>query len=323
MADQPITQSTDHPYQVPVRQQHRILAIDGGGIKGVFAASFLASVEQASGKRIVDSFDLIAGTSTGGIIAIALGLGYTAPEILSFYEQLGPEIFQLTGIANVWASVKQLGRSKYGQEKLASALNGFFGGRLLGETKTPMLIPSFNIETGEIYAFKAGGPDSFNSDSSTNALDAALATAAAPTFFPAHRTQKGTPLVDGAVWANNPTELAVVEGISSFGWTPSDFSVLSVGSTQEAFAAGLARSMPLGAAYWAVKAAELFMTAQSSAALMMTQKLIGENNVVRINPTMPRRRFGLDKVSEIPSLKGLGDSEARKALPSLSKTFFT
>ena len=288
----------------------------------MFAASFLASVEEASGKRIVEHFDLIAGTSTGGIIAIALGLGYSATEILGFYEQLGPEIFQLTGIANVWASVKQLGKSKYGQEQLAASLNGFFGGRLLGETKTPLLIPSFNIETGEIYAFRAGGPDGFKSDSSTNALDAALATAAAPTFFPAHRTQKGTPLVDGAVWANNPTELAVVEGLSSFGWAASDIRVLSVGSTQEAFAAGLARSMPLGAAYWAVKAAELFMTAQSSAALMMATKLIGEDNLLRVNPTMPRRRFGLDKVSEIPSLKGLGDSEARKALPSLVRDFF-
>lgn len=303
-------------------EQHRILAIDGGGIKGVFAASFLASLEQATGKRIVDEFDLVAGTSTGGIIAIALGLGYSAPEILSFYEELGPEIFQLTGIGNILASIKQMGKAKYGQEQLASHLNAFFGGRMLGEAKTAVLIPSFNIETGEIYVFKSGGPASFATDTTTHALDAALATAAAPTFFPAHRTQKGTPLVDGAVWANNPVELAVVEGISSFGWEPSSIRVLSIGSTQEPFSAGMARSMPLGAAYWAMKAAELFMTGQSSAALMMASKLIGSEHLIRINPVMPRRRFGLDKVSEIPSLKGLGDSEARKALPSLMDKFF-
>jgi uncharacterized protein len=301
---------------------HRILSIDGGGIKGVFASSFLASLEQSTGKRVVEQFDLIAGTSTGGIIAIGLALGYSAQEILGFYEELGPEIFKLTGFGNILASIKQVGKAKYGQEQLAASLNGFFGGRLLGESKTALLVPSFNIETGEIYVFKSKGTKEFDTDSNTEALDAALATAAAPTFFPAHRTKKGTPLVDGAVWANNPTELAVVEAISTLAWPSASIRVLSIGSTQEPFAAGMARSMPLGAAYWAMKATELFMTAQSSAALMMAGKLIGSENVFRINPTMPRRRFGLDKVSEIPSLKGLGDAEARKSLKTLQKNFF-
>ncbi len=302
---------------------HRILTIDGGGIKGVFASSFLASLETSIGSPLVNHFDLVAGTSTGGIIAIALGLGYSATDILSFYEQLGPEIFQHTGFASVMASIKQLGKSKYGQEQIAATLNKFFGGRVLGECKTALLIPSFNIETGEIYAFRSGGQSPFDSDSQTSALDAALATTAAPTFFPAHRTQSGTPLVDGAVWANNPTELAVVEGIGSFGWAADSISVLSLGSTQEAFSVGLARSTALGAAYWGMKAADLFMTAQSSASILLAGRLIGPENVHRFNPTMPARRFGLDKISEIPSLKGLGDSEVRKALPTLRKVFFS
>lgn len=302
--------------------RNRILSIDGGGIKGVFVASFLASLEEETGTHITDHFELIAGTSTGGIIAIGLGLGYSAREILGFYEELGPDIFKLTGFGNILASIKQVGKAKYGHEQLSSHLNTFFGGRLLGECKTALVVPSFNIETGEIYVFKAGGPKGFNADSQTAALDAALATAAAPTFFPAHRTQKGTPLVDGAVWANNPVELAVVEAISTMGWAGDSIKVLSIGSTQEAFSAGLARSLPLGAAYWAMKAAELFMTAQSSAALMMASKLVGAENLTRINPTMPRKRFGLDKASEIPSLKGLGDSEARKAIKSLRSIFF-
>jgi patatin-like phospholipase/acyl hydrolase len=301
----------------------KILSIDGGGIKGVFAASFLASLEASTGKKVVDHFDLIAGTSTGGIIAIGLCLGYSAGEILSFYEQLGPEIFQHTGFASVMASIKQLGRSKYGQEQIAATLNNFFGGRTLGECKTALLIPSFNIETGEIYTFRSGGAPPFNSDNNTVALDAALATTAAPTFFPAHRTKSGTPLVDGAVWANNPTDLAVIEGIGSLKWAPDSIEVLSLGSTQEAFSVGLARSTSLGAAYWGMKAADLFMTAQSSASVMMAAMLIGDDHVHRINPTVPARRFGLDKISEIPSLKGLGDSEARKSLSLLSKVFFS
>ncbi len=69
--------------------QFRILALDGGGIKGAFSASALATLEETTGKRCVDHFDLIAGTSTGGIIAIGLGLGSSAREITKFYEVRG------------------------------------------------------------------------------------------------------------------------------------------------------------------------------------------------------------------------------------------
>lgn len=300
---------------------HRILSIDGGGIKGVFSASFLASMEDSIGSPVREHFDLIAGTSTGGIIAIALGLGFSAKDVLGYYEEHGPEIFQ-TGFASFVASLKQVGRSKYGNEVLMASLNRFFGGRVLGESTCALLIPSFNIESGEIFLFRSGGGPGFDTDSKTDALDAALATAAAPTFFPAHRTKSGTPLVDGAVWANNPTELAVVEAIGCLGWAPQSLRVLSVGATQEAFSAGLARNASLGAAYWGFKAAEMFMTAQSSAAMAMAGRLVGPENILRINPIMPWKRFGLDKVSEIPSLKGLGDAEARKALTVLTKMFF-
>lgn len=320
--DHQIKKSVDHPNQAATPPKFRVLSIDGGGIKGVFAASFLASVEAATGKRIVDQFDLIAGTSTGGIIAIGLCLGYSAQDILGYYEEHGPAIFPHSGVASIFASIRQMGRSKYDPVALAGSLNKFFGGRLLGESRAPLLIPSFNIETGDIYVFRGGFASPHDADSQVDALDAALATAAAPTFFPAHRTKVGTPLVDGSVWANNPSELAVVEALSTFAAPAASIRLLSLGSTQEAFSAGLARSVPLGAAYWAVKAAELFMTAQSSAALMLSEKLIGADNVHRINPTMPRRRFALDKSSEIPSLRGLGDSEARKALPMLRGEFF-
>ena len=72
----------------------RVLSIDGGGIKGVFPAAFLATLEDAIGDHVARHFDLIVGTSTGGIIALGLGLGLSATEILGFYEQYGPQIFK-------------------------------------------------------------------------------------------------------------------------------------------------------------------------------------------------------------------------------------
>src|SRR4051794_19029634 len=96
----------------------RILSIDGGGLKGALPAAFLAEVEEATGKRIVDNFDLITGTSTGGIIAIGLGLGIPAREILRFYQSHGPAVFRqdarrLWAFEKVYRAARQLRRAKY------------------------------------------------------------------------------------------------------------------------------------------------------------------------------------------------------------------
>src|SRR5260221_14348328 len=117
----------------------RILTIDGGGIKGVFPAAFLATLEDEIGKPIADYFDLIAGTSTGGIIAIGLGLGMTAKELLHLYRETGGRIFRRRRFG---ARAIGLFRAKYTNAALRTALVGAFGERYLGESKTRLLIPS-------------------------------------------------------------------------------------------------------------------------------------------------------------------------------------
>lgn len=129
----------------------RILCIDGGGIKGVFPASFLATVEDTIGKPASKFFDLIVGTSTGGIIALGLGLGLSAQQILAFYEESGPNIFDGNGGLRCF---RWLIRSKYEPAALRTALHNVFRERLLGESKTRLVIPSFNIETGEAHVWK-------------------------------------------------------------------------------------------------------------------------------------------------------------------------
>lgn len=116
----------------------RILAIDGGGIKGVFPAAFLAEIESQIGEPIVDYFDLIAGTSTGGIIALALGLGLRGKEILELYEKNARRIFpHVTGF-----SLPGIFRAKYAKATLPQVLTEAFGQRLLGESCTRLIIPS-------------------------------------------------------------------------------------------------------------------------------------------------------------------------------------
>ncbi len=296
----------------------RILSIDGGGIKGVVPAAFLAQLEEALGESITHFFDLIAGTSTGGIIALGLGLGLSSADILHFYEHLGPAIFAGNRLAR---GLRRIGFAKYHAQPLRRALEATFGEKTLGESCTRLVIPSLNLETGEVHLYKTAHHPRFEVDYKERAVDVALATSAAPTYFPTYRSAKGIPFIDGGMWANNPTGLAVVEAVGVLGWPRDAIYVLSLGCVTEPLHGGLARSLPLGMGYWALKVTDVFMTAQSFSSLGTAYVLIGHEHVLRISPTIGRGQFSLDSVKEIDSLRGLGSSEARKALPRIRELF--
>ena len=297
----------------------RILSIDGGGIKGALPASFLATLEDSIGHSITDYFDLIVGTSTGGIIALGLGLGLTAQQILSFYEIHGPKIFAGNRLIR-W--LRQLGISKYDPAPLRRALEEVFGKRTLGESKKRLVIPSFNLDTGEVHVWKTSHHPRLERDYKSTVVEVAIATAAAPTYFPTYRSAAGAPLIDGGMWANNPIAVAVVEAIGVLDWPRESIRVLSLGCGSSPLDIGLARTHGLGRTYWALKIANVFMTAQATSAVGMAQHLVPDrSNIVRVCPTVSKR-FGLDSLDELQSLKGLGATEARKALPSLRPLFF-
>ena len=296
-------------------KERRILAIDGGGIKGIFPASFLATVEDSIRDRVANYFDLIVGTSTGGIIALGLGLKLSAKEILAFYEEFGPRIF---------GGNRRLGwfRSKYNSIPLKEALEACFGEKKLGDSKKRLVIPSLNLENGEVYIYKTAHHPRLERDYKEKAVNVALAATAAPTYFPTHRSAAGTPLIDGGLWANNPVGAAVVEAITVLDWPRDSLKVLSLGCT-EPLNVNWGRRIPLGKSYWAFKLLDVFMHAQSHGSLGTAKLLAGHDNIIRIAPSVSHGRFSLDGTKEINSLKGLGDSEARNAMPKLREVFFT
>lgn len=296
----------------------KILTIDGGGIKGVFPAAFLATVEDTIERNVGDYFDLIVGTSTGGIIALGLGLGLSAKELLAFYEEHGPTIFKGNrGLR--W--LRWLGTSKYSKTPLGNALKSCFGDKRLGDSKKRLVIPSLNLENGEVHIYKTAHHPRLEMDYKESAVDIAMATASAPTYFPTHRSIAGVPLIDGGLWANNPVGMAVVEAITLLDWPRDSLKVLSVGCTTEPLNVNLGRRIPLGGPYWAFKLLDVFMHVQSHASLGTALLLAGHDNVVRIDKDVSKGKFDLDKTKEIDSLKGLGASEARYALPKLRKVF--
>src|SRR5215471_11025270 len=161
----------------------RILSLDGGGIKGAFSASVLATLEEDTGQGIAEHFDLITGTSTGGIIALGLGLGMSARDILKFYAESGATIFPSTSLVQrTRGAVRQLFKPKHSHTALRAALHGVFGERKFGESKSRLVIPTYDAIAGRIFLLKTAHHERFKYDINTPAVDVALATSAAPTY---------------------------------------------------------------------------------------------------------------------------------------------
>jgi hypothetical protein len=296
----------------------RILTIDGGGIKGVFPAAFLATLEDELGGPVADYFDLIAGTSTGGIIAI--GLGMTAKELLQLYRETGGKIFRRRRFG---ARAIGLFRAKYTNAALRHTLVAAFGERFLGESRTRLLIPSLNLAAERVHLYKTSHHPSLIHDYRVPAVEVALATVAAPTYFPIHMSPEGVPYIDGSMWARNPLGLAVIEAIGILDWKRDDIKVLSLGCTSTHLNVSWQKRISLGASYWGARIADVFMKAQSSSAIATAHTLIGSRNVHRISPDMSDYHFTLDGIQHMPLLASLGRDEALRRLPELYADFFT
>jgi patatin-like phospholipase/acyl hydrolase len=307
---------------------YRILSLDGGGIRGVFPAAFLARLEQHLELPIGRYFDLIAGTSTGGIIAIGLGLGISAQDILRLYEDHGPAIFdQQHGIfrnwiRQRWRSARHWLGSKYDAAELHAALDSILAERKLGESKTRLLIPAWHPALERVYIYKTAHHPRLESDYRQPAVDAAMATAAAPTFLPRHRTADQVELVDGGVWANNPVGAAVVEAVGVLNWPAAQLKVLSIGTTIDV------RAPPrwTGKLPMATHVTRLFMAGQSYSALGTAKIITGHGPdhqaIWRIDQVAPTARYTLDNAGRIAEMKSRAVAEAREQLPELRRHFF-
>ncbi len=270
-------------YNCHITAKFQILSIDGGGVRGIFSAALLAGLEDDLGRSVRDSFDLIVGTSTGGIIALGLGAGLSPRQILDFYVERKDQIFpSRLGMARV----RQLLRAKYPPGPLERALKDVFGDTLLGESQVPLVIPSYDLGEGDAYIFKTPHHRRLRRDHRAPMWAVAMATAAAPTFFPAFRLPSDhVRLIDGGVWANNPAMVGVVEAISLFGRSLEDVQLLSVGTTAETDTRK-AQLDNAGLVRWArgPNVVDVFLRGQSTAAFTQAWHLLGEERAYRLDP---------------------------------------
>ncbi len=206
----------------------KILSIDGGGIRGIIPAVFLSELEFRLGKPISHYFDLLAGTSTGGIIVLGLtkpnenGVPqYTAKDLVNLYEMHGSKIFHSTVLKKV-RGLGNLIKEKYDYSGLEEILEEYFEETKLSQSTKPILITAYDIERRIAFFFKtrhALDPEEHEKDFLFREI--ARATSAAPTYFSPYKLKSDDPLidyysfVDGGVFANTPAMCAYVEGIKN------------------------------------------------------------------------------------------------------------
>lgn len=233
-----------------------VLSIDGGGIKGIVPAMILAEIEKrTNNKRIYELFDLIAGTSTGGILSLGLtkpnadgtGAQFKAEELVNLYTNEGRRIFKkneeknknyqlkslkiLFNLFKIKINPEELFSSKYTREEKIQVIKKLLGENTpISEALTEVVITSYATNIRMPFLFTSNSDKENLTSKNFNQVcsgctmyDAAMATSAAPTFFKAYSKQfmdrnKGGEytLIDGGVIANNPTSIAIVEAMKSY-----------------------------------------------------------------------------------------------------------
>lgn len=251
-------------------KRFQVLALSGGGYRGLFTARCLELIEEQHDARVADRFDLIAGTSIGGILALALAARVPAARLRELFERHGGEIFSPRFLAG-WR------RAKYDSQPLKELLadERYLGQRVLGESKTRLLIPAVNYSTGAPQTFKTPHHANFARDHLLSMVDVAMATSAAPTYFPIYKmnTQQ---YVDGGLVANAPGLLAVHEATAFLGCEPADVHVLAIGTASSRVTADPNMPLDRGLKRWGRGVFDLTISAQESLSKFMLKHVLGD-----------------------------------------------
>lgn len=331
----------------------RILSLDGGGIRGAFTAGFLAEIERQTARPIIDHFDLLAGTSTGAIIAVALAMGESAKSIEAFYRDRGADIFTRPAPVEIpwrkrvllriaeWGAAKfgtngsiQVDRDwifqpKYRPDELRAALADVFQNRTLEDAKRRLVVPSVNLIKGQTVVFKTPHAPDYVRDRKFRAVDVILATTAAPTYFPPAVINTGSAYADGGLWANNPAICAYAEAVfisqmcKREGIDPvfcaDDVHMLSVGTGRSPYFLSPAAGKE-GALHWGFKLFDIMGGAQAQGINFQAAYLLGDQRHKRVDFELPDK-WPLDAVQHIEKLIHLGNEKAIEELANFKQRF--
>lgn len=264
-------------------REFKILCIDGGGARGIYPAHILKRIQEELKIDFLEEFDLIAGTSTGSIIAAGIACELPLDTICSMYENMTEKIFKKR-----FMSGNGIITSKYSNEELKKILEQNFGNKKMGELKIKLLIPSTDLGNGQVYVHKTPYNPEFVRDGETLVRHAVLSSCMAPIYFDPEVIKNGKGeeylLADGGLWANNPSMLAFVEAMNPkrLNNKMENIKLLSLGT-------GISKKFyDLNNKKWGLKdyrteLIDIIMSLQSTSPHNMLTLLLGEEQYLRIN----------------------------------------
>ena len=280
---------------------YRILSFDGGGVRGVYTSVLLQRLEAAVPGFIAQA-DLLAGTSSGGIIALGLASGLPPTDLVALYRDNAAKIFDASWLHEL-ADLHGLSGAEYDNTNLANILRGIFDARRLSELNKKVLVPSFQLDNQAPQAGKRmwkpkffhnyPGPDS---DGNELVLDVAMRTSAAPVYFPTYQI-----FVDGGVVANDPSVAALAQAIDrdTGAQNLQDLRLLSIGTgTNPTYIAG--HDLDWGVAQWAKPLVSMMIDGVMGVAEYQCTRLLGAR-YFRLEPMLPKP-VGMDDASAVPGL---------------------
>ncbi|MFP2908351.1 CBASS cGAMP-activated phospholipase [Pyxidicoccus sp. 3LFB2] len=277
----------------------RILALDGGGIRGILTAAFLAHVEERLQVRLVKHLGLLTGTSTGAILALALASGMSAKEALEAYKEAGPLIFG-QGRSRFFRWF----RPAHDNTQLIRWLKSTFQEKTLNDSCVPIAIPTLEALTGRIRVWKKDHHPDLH-EGGKKMWEVALASAAAPTYLPPVQIEGLGTYLDGGLWANNPSMVGLIEARRYLGADFPSMRLLSIGTGRWQRHFRLQDVQQRGKLRWAPDVIEVVLAAQADAAHAQARLLMDPEHYLRIDEKLPHE-IALDDLREVATLEHLG-----------------
>jgi len=278
----------------------RILSIDGGGIRGIIPAIILSKIEIITGKPISDCFDLVAGTSTGGILALGLskddGNGrprYSAAEMSEIYKSHGKDMFSRTLWKRI-CSIFGINGGMYTSRGIEKTLDTYFGHTAMKSALTKTLVTSYDINNRTPVFLKSWKEEYFH----VQMKHAARATSAAPTYFEPVLMSIGNKtrvLIDGGVFINNPAASAYAEAKKIFP-NEADFFVLSLGTGQVRYPISYSDAKSWGKIGWMIPLLSCIFDGQVDTVDYQMDLLLSDK-YVRLQPSLLMASEYMDNIT--------------------------
>ena len=286
----------------------KILAIDGGGIRGVFPAHILRSLNEKLKIDVNNYFDMIAGTSTGSIIASAIACKKSPEEIIQLYKEKSYKIFASKNVLFP-KCIKPAFISLYNNTGLIEILKEEFGEIKLGDINIPLLLPATDIGNGSVHVLKSGYSDEFTRDKNVFLYEAIAASCSAPIYFDPLKVKEYL-LTDGGVWANNPSLAAVIDAKKRLNIDFDNIKIFSLGTGRSKIAYGVSTNKPWGF-LTGLKGKEFIsfiLSLQSQSTQNYLQLMLKEEQILRIDFESDKP-LPLDDVTQIDNLISRADRE--------------